>query len=147
MQQRPSSDFYNFSLYHWEATTPWQPDSEALNRPVWVLLKAASDSELALLHKILAAVPLEVEQTCSITTEAGPLQYKDLVAHATKLQTHLVNGRTPSELCLHLQLPTYLLTTFQGILLLFADELATIAANEKAEKQRLWKQVQQLRTT
>lgn len=58
MEQHPSSDFYNFSLYHWEASTTWKIDNQALQRPVWVLLTKANESELTLLHKILAAVPL-----------------------------------------------------------------------------------------
>jgi len=147
MQQRPSSDFYNFSLYHWEAPSTWTPNKEASTRPVWIILTTATESELALLHKILAAVPLDVAQECAIIIEEGTLRYKDFVAQAPHLQTVLVFGRVPRDLGLHIQLPLYELGAFQGIQLLFANDLATIAANQQSEKQRLWKQVQQLRIT
>lgn len=146
MQQRPSSDFYNFPVYHWEASADWTPDASTLARPVWVLLDQATDSELALLHKILAAVPLDVAQECAIITEVGHLHFKDLVASATNLKTLLVFGRSPRDLGLHLRLPPYQLGLFQGTQLLFADGLAAIATNQHAEKQKLWKQVKQLQT-
>lgn len=147
MQQRPSSDFYNFSLYHWETPSTWTPDIHALSCPVWVVLTEVTDTELAFLHKILGAVPLDVQQECMIFVQTGNLCYKDLVAQATNLETLLVFGRSPRDLGMHLRLPLYQLSLFQGIQLLFADSLATIAANQQAEKQKLWKQVQQLRTT
>lgn len=147
MEQHPSSDFYNFSLYHWETPTTWKVDDKALKCPVWVLLTKANERELTLLHKILAAVPLNVPQECSIIIEEGILQYKDLRVQATELQTLLVFGRKPHDLGLHVQIPAYQLRLFQKTQFLFADDLTTIAANQHTEKQQLWKQVQQLRST
>ena len=146
MNQRPTADFYNFTLYDWTAASDWKEQSLETNRPVLILSPPAAPEALALLQKILSAIQWSTEQNCNLLQIETAVPYKDLLPTFPNLHTLLVFGWKPTELGLHLSLPLYQLAPFQNKQLLFADALETIAADQQQQKKRLWRQLQQLKS-
>lgn len=143
MNQPPAKDFYNFTRYCWTQDTLFdhQPVADA---SVLVLSKPATDEEQALLHKILQAIHLDIDQQGALLMQPDPVAYKFLMQYCPSCKILLLFGFQPADLGLHLRIPPYKLVTFQDTQLLFSGTLSKIATNARGEKMALWQQLQQL---
>ena len=145
MKKLPNKDFYTFEVYTGIPNNKWL-QSFASSKPqaaTIVVIKNANTETLALLEKILVAVKQDLKKDCLIIQEEQPIAFK-YIKQITSVQYLLVFGWTAASMGLHLNIRPYQPLIFDGIKMLFAPNLAAIAANKQKEKEQLWLQLQQL---
>lgn len=145
MKNLPNKDFYNFKLYTGLPNNKWTKNfaSPTKQSTTVVVVQNANTETLALLEKILGAVNQDLNKDCLLIQENQAIAFKD-IKQITTVQRLLVFGWTAANMGLHLTIRPYQPVVFDGVELLFAPDLAIIAANKHKEKQQLWLQLQQL---